>query len=58
MDINSGKEEMNRLHRDRPTILENTKIYKICTCESEKDPWFSRVEPMGYYCRDCGGLVE
>jgi len=29
-----------------------------CTCESEKDPWFSRVEPMGYYCRDCGGLVE
>ncbi len=23
-------------------------------CGSEKDPSFSRVEPMGYYCQDCG----
>ena len=23
-------------------------------CGSLKDPWFSRVEPMGYVCQDCG----
>jgi ribosomal protein L37AE/L43A len=23
-------------------------------CGSDKDPFFSRIEPMGYYCRDCG----
>ena len=22
-------------------------------CGSNKDPWFSRTEPMGYYCEDC-----
>ena len=28
---------------------------KRCTyCESDKEPYFSRVEPMGFYCADCG----
>ena len=28
---------------------------KRCTyCESDKEPYFSRVEPMGFYCVECG----
>jgi C4-type Zn-finger protein len=28
---------------------------KCCTyCESDKEPYFSRVEPMGFYCVECG----
>ena len=28
---------------------------KRCTyCESDKEPYFSRSEPMGFYCADCG----
>ncbi len=23
-------------------------------CGSDKDPFFSRIEPMGDYCPDCG----
>ena len=23
-------------------------------CKGNSDPGFSRVEPMGYYCPDCG----
>jgi len=23
-------------------------------CGSQKEPFFSRIEPMGYHCRDCG----
>lgn len=25
-----------------------------CVCGSGKDAWFSRVEPMGYFCPECG----
>jgi len=27
-------------------------------CGSLKDPWFSRVIPMGYHCQDCGKDVD
>jgi len=27
-------------------------------CGSDKDPFFSRIEPMGFYCRDCGKDVD
>lgn len=27
-------------------------------CGSEKEPWFSRCEPMGYHCQDCGKDVD
>jgi DNA-directed RNA polymerase subunit RPC12/RpoP len=27
-------------------------------CGSYKDTWFSRTEPMGYYCSDCGKMVD
>lgn len=23
-------------------------------CGSQKEPFFSRIEPIGYHCRDCG----
>ena len=29
-------------------------VRQQCTCGSTKDLWFSRVEPMGYFCADCG----
>ena len=29
-------------------------IRQQCKCGSTKDLWFSRVEPMGYFCADCG----
>ena len=28
--------------------------YTCANCESEKEPYFSRSEPMGFYCADCG----
>ena len=28
--------------------------YTCVNCESEKEPYFSRSEPMGFYCQDCG----
>jgi hypothetical protein len=28
--------------------------YTCKNCESEKEPYFSRSEPMGFYCQDCG----
>ena len=27
-------------------------------CGDKQDPWFSRSEPMGYFCRGCGTLVD
>lgn len=27
-------------------------------CGSPEDPWFSRMEPMGYFCPDCGREAE
>ena len=28
--------------------------YTCVNCESNKEPYFSRSEPMGFFCRDCG----
>ena len=28
--------------------------YTCANCESEKEPYFSRSEPMGFFCVDCG----
>ena len=28
--------------------------YTCVNCESDKEPYFSRTEPMGFYCQDCG----
>ena len=28
--------------------------YTCVNCESDKEPYFSRSEPMGFYCQDCG----
>ena len=27
---------------------------KCTKCDSEKESYFSRTEPMGYFCPDCG----
>ena len=27
---------------------------KCNKCDSEKEPYFSRIDPMGYFCPDCG----
>ena len=27
-------------------------------CGNNEDPWFSRSEPMGYYCRHCGAMAN
>jgi predicted RNA-binding Zn-ribbon protein involved in translation (DUF1610 family) len=34
------------------------KSFKCPHCGSDKDPFFSRVEPMGDYCPDCGKNVD
>lgn len=28
--------------------------YTCANCESDKEPYFSRSEPMGFFCADCG----
>ena len=32
----------------------NQPKYTCANCESEKEPYFSRSEPMGFFCVDCG----
>ena len=32
----------------------STQEAKCWNCESDKEPYFSRIEPMGNYCQDCG----
>ena len=35
---------------------DQTSPYAKCRhCGSDKGAWFSRVEPMGYFCEECGG---
>ena len=32
----------------------NQPKYTCANCESEKEPYFTRSEPMGFFCADCG----
>ena len=32
----------------------STQETKCWSCKSDKEPYFSRTEPMGNYCQDCG----
>jgi predicted RNA-binding Zn-ribbon protein involved in translation (DUF1610 family) len=32
--------------------------YNCPHCGSDKDTWFSRTEPMGDHCPDCGKMVD
>jgi DNA-directed RNA polymerase subunit RPC12/RpoP len=54
--------EGTRADRREPKTQRNNSIlttmrqpkYTCANCESEKEPYFSRSEPMGFYCADCG----
>ena len=34
--------------------FEKGELWKCEFCGSNKGTWFSRIEPMGYFCEDCG----
>jgi hypothetical protein len=48
---------MRQHHKNAEAALEDE--WPPCPhCGSYKDTWFSRTEPMGYYCSDCGKMVD
>jgi uncharacterized protein (UPF0212 family) len=36
----------------------DVEVWNCPHCGSDKDPFFSRVEPMGDHCPDCGKDVD
>lgn len=46
------KHELGRLNKENAG-----EGWRCPQCGSEEDPYFSRMEPMGYFCGDCGKEV-
>jgi DNA-directed RNA polymerase subunit RPC12/RpoP len=41
-----------------PKLKKETQVGECPHCGSTKDTWFSRTEPMGFVCPDCGRDVD
>ncbi len=56
-EISNSEAATPEKNYENHSMSDNTK--EECPhCGSEKDPWFSRCEPMGYHCPDCGKDVD
>lgn len=46
------------LYKDKPIngeqVMDDTTIARCPSCLTSSEPFFSRVEPMGYHCTNCG----